>query len=342
MPTEEVKDTPINAEPTKGFFVDMITRDISLEQAVLDLVDNSVDGAKLHRGVGERPLEGFEVAITISGVRFRIVDNCGGFSKETARDYAFRFGRPPGREKLEYSLGRFGIGMKRALFKFGEHFTVEASTEAESWGINIDVPAWQDDPGWTFPWAEVSVEAAVSVDNPGTDITVDRLKPEVSARFGTAQFVTAIENVIKAKHRQFISEGLAISVNGRHLVATSLSLLIADRLQPGVDTFKFEAGGKDPVDVRIVVGVGESVPSAAGWYVVCNGRVILEADRSKENGWGVAEEENDEILIPKFHNQFARFRGIVTFDSADAARVPWNTMKDDVDRESAVWQQTFE
>jgi hypothetical protein len=74
---------------------------------------------------------------------------------------------------------------------------------------------------------------------------------------------------------------------------------------------------------------------------VCNGRVILEADRSKETGWGVAEEENDEILIPKFHNQFARFRGIVTFDSADAARVPWNTMKDDVDRESAVWQQTF-
>ena len=74
---------------------------------------------------------------------------------------------------------------------------------------------------------------------------------------------------------------------------------------------------------------------------MCNGRVILEADRSKETGWGLVEEENDEILIPKFHNQFARFRGIVTFDSADAARVPWNTMKDDVDRESAVWQQTF-
>ncbi len=68
MPTDEVKDTPINAEPTKGFFVDMITRDISLEQAVLDLVDNSVDGAKLHRGVGERPLEGFEVAITKIGL----------------------------------------------------------------------------------------------------------------------------------------------------------------------------------------------------------------------------------------------------------------------------------
>ena len=233
MANEEIEDTPINAEPTKGFFVDMITRDISLEQAVLDLVDNSVDGAKLHRGDGDRPLEGFEVSISISGVRFRIVDNCGGFSRETARDYAFRFGRPPGREKLEYSLGRFGIGMKRALFKFGDHFIVESSTDADAWGIDIDVPIWQDDPGWTFPWAEVSAAAAVSADKPGTDITVDRLKPEVAARFGTPQFATAIENVIKAKHRQFISEGLAISVNGRHLVATSLSLLIADRLPTG-------------------------------------------------------------------------------------------------------------
>ncbi len=37
MPEET--DLPIDAEPTKQFFVDMITRDIQLEQAVLDLVD---------------------------------------------------------------------------------------------------------------------------------------------------------------------------------------------------------------------------------------------------------------------------------------------------------------
>lgn len=43
----------INAEPTKAFFVDMLTRDIPLEQAVLDLVDNSVDGAKsMKNGAG--------------------------------------------------------------------------------------------------------------------------------------------------------------------------------------------------------------------------------------------------------------------------------------------------
>lgn len=33
------------AFPTKAFFVRMITRDISLEDCILDLIDNSVDGA---------------------------------------------------------------------------------------------------------------------------------------------------------------------------------------------------------------------------------------------------------------------------------------------------------
>ena len=35
-----------NADPTKDFFIHMLTRDIPLERAIIDLVDNSVDGAK--------------------------------------------------------------------------------------------------------------------------------------------------------------------------------------------------------------------------------------------------------------------------------------------------------
>ena len=49
MAPEDLQDKPINAHPTKAFFVDMITRDIALEQAVLDLVDNSVDAASRDR-----------------------------------------------------------------------------------------------------------------------------------------------------------------------------------------------------------------------------------------------------------------------------------------------------
>jgi hypothetical protein len=66
----------------------------------------------------------------------------------------------------------------------------------------------------------------------------------------------------------------------------------------------------------------------------------LEADRRSVTGWGVAEESSNSVIIPSFHNQFSRFRGIVTFDSDDSADVPWNTTKTDVDQDSPIWQKT--
>ena len=39
----------VDISPTKKFFVDSITRDISLEKCIMDLIDNSIGGAKRHR-----------------------------------------------------------------------------------------------------------------------------------------------------------------------------------------------------------------------------------------------------------------------------------------------------
>ena len=85
-------DVLINASPTKEFFIHMLTRDIPLTRAILDLVDNSVDGARRLRASGN--YDGLWVRMELSVEQFRIADNCGGITVEIARDYAFRFGRP--------------------------------------------------------------------------------------------------------------------------------------------------------------------------------------------------------------------------------------------------------
>ena len=36
----------IHADPTKDFFVKMITRDIDLQDCIFDLLDNAIDGAR--------------------------------------------------------------------------------------------------------------------------------------------------------------------------------------------------------------------------------------------------------------------------------------------------------
>lgn len=339
MSTKAAEFDEINAAPTKAFFVEMLVRDIPLEQAVLDLVDNCVDGAKR---INSEDFEGRVIEITLNADLFRIVDNCGGFDKKTARDYAFRFGRPPGMPVTPHSIGQFGVGMKRALFKFGRRFVVQSATSDESWAVDVDVERWESDSdNWHFSWAPLSKGSNISPENPGTDILVDQLRTEVSQRFGTTQFEKAISGLIKSKHRQFIAKGLRILVNDEHLHATDLYFLTEGPLQPGVDNLSF-GSGKTAVKVRIVVGIGASLPRQAGWYVVCNGRVILEADRRDRTGWGLVESEQDRIIMPSFHNQFARFRGIVSFDSRDAYQLPWNTTKTDVDEDHPVWRKTFQ
>ena len=218
----------------------------------------------------------------------------------------FASGRPAGMPATPGSIGQFGVGMKRALFKFGRHFVVRSATSGETWAVDVDVDKWEADPDdWHFKWAEFADGDEISKAKPGTDIVVDRLRPEVAARFATVQFVNDISGLIKTKHRQFIASGLSISVNDSHLDATSLYMLVAGGLQPGVETLSFGKTRSETVKVRIVVGVGTSSPREAGWYVICNGRVILEHDRRGVTGWGVVENEQGRTNIPSYHNQFA-------------------------------------
>ena len=108
--TVEENSLAVEAEPTKEFFISMLVRDIQLIPAIVDLVDNSVDGAIRLRGAAS--LDGLVVRLTVSENEFKIADNCGGIPLPIARTYAFRFGRAVGMAATPHSIGQFGVGMK--------------------------------------------------------------------------------------------------------------------------------------------------------------------------------------------------------------------------------------
>ena len=58
------------------------------------------------------------------------------------------------------------------------------------------------------------------------------------------------------------------------------------------------------------------------------------ADQTLTTGWG----EGDGRTIPKYHNQFARFRGFAFFDSDNTGLLPWNTTKTGVDADSPIFR----
>lgn len=313
----------IDALPTKELFISMLTKDLTLKDAIGDLVDNSLDGARRIRK--DDRYEGLWIKIEITEELFRIADNCGGISADLARDYAFRFGRPPGMEVVRRSVGQFGIGMKRALFKLGKNFSIESTSASSHFVVEIDVDSWKEKEEWKFEFTEINTESQPE-EGRGTTITVTSLLDDVIERFKLEVFTTELTEELRFEHLSNISKGLDIRVNGKSLDAPQLLLIQSDDFQTAYDKKVYPDG----MEVEIFAGISKRSLDDGGWYIFCNERLILGPDQGWVTGWGATEAGR----IPKYHSQFDRFRGYVFFSADNASLLPLNTTKTSMDLDS--------
>lgn len=144
------QNNTVAADPAKGFFVSMLIKDITLRDAIGDLVDNAVDAIKA-RAKGSTDLKGYEIEIKLGKSYFSITDNGFGMEAKVARETAFNFGKSDKHQLISNSIGQFGIGMKRAFFKLGNYIKVKSVAENSSFELTIDVPEWLKKPKeWKF------------------------------------------------------------------------------------------------------------------------------------------------------------------------------------------------
>lgn len=337
MAGSESADRLIQASPTKAFFISMLTKDVPLIPAIIDLVDNSLDGARSLRPKDD--YKGLSVNIKATPSLFEITDNCGGIDVDTARTYAFRFGRPGEMKQTKHSVGQFGVGMKRALFKLGTKFRVRSTTKTSRFSVTVDVPKWQadPDPNWTFKFdSPPETGLQVKPADVGTSVTVLVLHDEIAEQFKTERFQDELRNELALRHSPNLANGLKIVVNDIALKSVPAELLRSTQLKPVSRALSLTSKKKDDVAIQLYAGIAPSSPEEAGWYVYCNDRLVLGPDTSAVTGWGVTWESDK---IPKYHNQFAPFRGYIFFDADDASALPWNTTKTGVDAEHPVYRR---
>jgi hypothetical protein len=328
----------INANPTKNLFISILVRDISIRDAIGDLLDNSVDGALRIRPDGV--YEGLFVKIELDtkNKSFVIRDNCGGIDVKIAREYAFQFGRSKNAITLENSVGVFGIGMKRALFRLGRKFSVESVAQNSSFQMSVDVDKWESDPeSWNFKFD--NVEENLDVPYPdkkrGTIITVTDLHDDVTTLFENTTDVQTLIDELQREHLYSIDQKLKVSVNDYPLKAPELKLLASNDIKTA---FWEKLDGK--VQVKIFAGIGEKEEHGTngGWYVFCNKRLVLGPDHTKITGWGT----NKPTRIPKYHSQYYHFRGYVFLDAKNPLDLPWNTAKTGMDIDSPVYKSVLQ
>ena len=339
-----------SGNPTKGFFINMLTRDIELNDAILDLLDNCLDGVvRIRKGESiERESSnyyaGYNAKITITSNSFTIEDNCGGIPFEIAKDRAFRMGRDENAPREDSAtVGIYGIGMKRAIFKIGKSAKVESRTDTVS--FDVDIPReWETQEDWDFPISIINSTAA----DKGTKITIcdinEPIKQIWSEEGHLSNFVTELINHIRESYSLIIERGFSVSVNDIVVVANKVSFVFSQD-EKGIKPFIYQ-NRIGNVSVRLAVGFYAAPPTVdesdsmaertprrsgdAGWTVICNDRVVLYNNKDHLTGWG----ENG---VPKYHTQFIGIRGIVEFSSNNPAELPMTTTKRGVDLASPIY-----
>lgn len=328
----------VDTKPTKEVVVDSLTRDISVEACLFDLIDNAIDAARdtIFARAEEKRAEGlpdsysgFKITLAFSGDGCLIDDNCGGITVERLRTMVLRFGQ---RSSHPMGIGIFGLGLNRALFKLGRVSHLKTDTGSQRAELILKTKEYLESDDWNLPAEEFQSSGKV-----GTSIEVRQLYEDIAQNFADSGWIEKYRRDVGRRYGRFVQKGLEIEING---VAVPDGEIRIRKDSPFPEEYKFYK--TEGVTVHIRFGQHSEHRFSAepdydksrnalltdqfGWTVLCNDRAIVVSDKTMKTGWD-----------RKFHTEFYGFVGIVTFDADDPSKLPWDTTKFDVDMNNRAY-----
>ena len=338
----------VNTSPSKKYFIDMITKDVSAESCILDLIDNSIDAHKKNYMNGESEIR---INFSVEDDFFSITDDCGGMSKDIAIHKAFRFGNSEIR--TSGTLGMYGIGMKRSIFKIGKDFEVKSKCKEDSFKVYMTQDEWltlktKNEKGEPIDDWKFYLEDEQYSFKDGVHIHIKKLNESIISYLKYPRNIKSLKDKISNSYHELLEKGVSIYINNERVIYMGEDLFESNILKSDIE--EEELGD---VSVKLIIGVGSPNPQKAGWNIICNGRTIIANDKTQLTGWAAeySTEEDSEIddrikstdkVMPVFHNDFARFRGFVYLNSNDATQLPLNTTKDGIDLQHPIYEYIYE
>jgi hypothetical protein len=337
------------AHPRKKFFIEMFTRDLALNDCIMDLIDNSIDGyiksrkikinedlffKDLHESSGELPI----INVTFDNTTFTIHDNCGGISYTAARDDIFNFGHENTSvtDESTGTLGVYGVGLKRAIFKIGDCFEIESKSETDGFKVNVaSIQEWvgkdDDFEDWSFSIEKTKGET--KIEKRYTNISITKFRPETKMVFVEPSFLRTLEFDIAKVYSIYLDRYVRVRLNGKFIKPMLLRFGESTNVKSSIHKTRI-----DDVEIIIYAGLAERdsqnewKAESAGWYISCNGRLVVIANKDELTGWGTG-------ALPQYHSKYKGFFGLVMFISNNSYALPWTTSKRGLNRESLVFQK---
>jgi hypothetical protein len=162
---------------------------------------------------------------------------------------------------------------------------------------------------------------------------------------GDPAFIQNLKRAVGRDYALHLHRGLKIQINGDQIKGWDIEMRGSDKFAPMRVEYR-EKSDHGVVSVEILAGMAVPPPassdpadqdekeSRSGWYVVCNGRIVVAADKTIASGWGSDD-------WPKWHPQYEGFLGIILFSSENAALLPLTTTKRSVDSSSVVYRHAM-
>jgi hypothetical protein len=173
----------------------------------------------------------------------------------------------------------------------------------------------------------------------GVQVDIEKLTPGAMNAFASPTFIENLRRTISRDYSLHLNRGLKVYLNDREIRPWNFELRSGDEFSP----IRLEYPDED-VKIEIIAGMAAPPPETNepneddegdrryGWYVICNGRIVLAADKSAITGWGTDG-------WPQWHYQYAGFIGIVMFTAPKASSLPLTTTKRSVDTTSDVFKR---
>lgn len=325
-----------DTKPTKKYLVDGITKDITIEDAIFDLIDNSIDAFQGNKnGFIPENYHGYKIELILKDDYFSIIDSGTGIDTKILQTNALRFGSHP--KHHDTSIGHFGIGLNRALFKLGKIAVISTSTKNEKSQLTFDSNKFiSDDNYWDLPLTTNKLDTSLHT---GTFISIEILNKEVSEKFSSSEWLEGFTLSISQRYALFLSKNLVISINNKDITSTPIKISESSAFKKLTSSFK-----DNSIEINIQLGQhsdflfqyeqtadrkNQITRKECGWFVYCNGRAIKLFDWSTDTGW-----------FPKPHSEHNGFVGIAEF-VGDPSKLPWNTSKSNIDLNNETYKKAL-
>lgn len=350
MSKQKIKSIKIDTGVNPNFLENTLTEDINPLASLFDLIDNSIDAARDHllkkkHTTDEYGLPAdyhdYRIHIRIDDNSIRILDNCLGIEEELLSKKIFLIAEA---SNHSFGIGHYGVGLKRALLKFGADYALSTDNGEAAFKIRFDRESLGGNGN-----TKITADAFPSNKKRKVLFCVSNLKPEVKYEIGSDQWFDNALKELSTRYAVFVSKGLKITVKSlvHHQFCEIGAMLPKLRTNGNFPPVKNPPMTIDGVHVYIESGIHEKylfprepghslstnrlLTKSFGLYFICNDRVIVANSLSPSHGWTAT-----------WHSEYNGFVCLVRFVSEDSGKMPWNTAKTEMRTDSTIFLKAKE